>query len=58
MEILQRLTDLGFAAESVNNDKKGLETFRINTSLGFTYERFESEAAVDMWAAQRKPEEE
>jgi hypothetical protein len=57
MDILQKLADLGFAAESVNKDRKGLETFRISTSQGFTYERFESEAAVEVWAKNHRPEE-
>lgn len=57
MEILKKLTDLGFAAEAVNKDRKGVETFRIGTSKGFTYERFESEAAVEVWAKNHRPEE-
>jgi hypothetical protein len=55
MDILKKLADLGFAAESVNKGKRG-ESFRIITANGWTYERFADEAAVELWATKHKPE--
>jgi hypothetical protein len=54
MDILKKLTVLGFENASVLDEKKGLT--RIRTSEGWVYERFASEDAIDAWATNRKPE--
>lgn len=57
MAILQKLTELGFKADSVGKDVNNTETVRIRTSKGWTYQRFTHDEEVDMWAKYHKPEE-
>lgn len=57
MAILQKITDLGFQAELLGKDKSNIETLRIRTSRGWTYQRFKFDEEVDAWANFHKPEE-
>ena len=52
----ETLTDLGFSAEAVS-ERKGLTTYRIRTSKGWTYEKFPADAedAVRAWAKAHEP---
>lgn len=52
----ETLTDLGFSAEAVS-ERKGLTTYRIRTSKGWTYEKFAADAedAVRAWAKAHEP---
>lgn len=54
MDILQKLSDLGFTNATVLNETSGLT--RIRTSKGWVYERFASEAQLEAWASRNKPE--
>lgn len=56
MAILQKLIDLGFKAEVVGKDAQGIETMKIRTSKGWTYDRFSREEDVENWAKYHKPE--
>lgn len=55
MDILQKLSDLGFTNAAVLNETSGLT--RIRTSRGWVYERFTTEAQLDAWASRNNPEE-
>jgi hypothetical protein len=56
MDILQTLSDLGFADAAILDEGKGV--VRIRTSKGWTYERFKSEGDIAAWAGtHRSPEE-
>lgn len=57
MAILQKITDLGFQAELLGKDKSNIETLRIRTSRGWTYQRFKFDEEVDAWANFHKPED-
>lgn len=56
MEILQKLTDMGFLSEVMRKEKDGLEVVKVRTSKGWTYQRFRTEEDVDSWAKYHKPE--
>jgi hypothetical protein len=55
--MLEKLIELGFEAESLGVDRRGVELFKILTSQGWTYERFADVEAVETWAHYHKPEE-
>lgn len=57
MAILQKLHDLGFESEHLGTDKSKIETWKIRTSRGWTYQRFKFEEEVDAWANFHKPED-
>jgi hypothetical protein len=54
MDILTKLSELGFTNATLLDEKQGL--CRIMTSNGWTYQRFDDEASVDVWARDHKPE--
>jgi hypothetical protein len=54
MDILQKLSDLGFTNASVLNEASGLT--RIRTLKGWVYERFTSENQIETWANRNSPE--
>lgn len=55
-EILNALTDRGYAAVCVNSDSRG-DVFRIITTRGVTYERFKEAGQVAAWAVRHTPKE-
>jgi hypothetical protein len=54
MDILAKLTELGFTNAAVLNEAQGL--VRVRTSKGWVYDRFKTEAQVEAWAAKNSPE--
>ncbi|WP_165448651.1 hypothetical protein [Rhizobium leguminosarum] len=54
MDILQKLSDLGFTNAAVLNETSGLT--RIRTLKGWVYERFASESQIETWANRNSPE--
>lgn len=54
MDILQKLSSLGFENIVVLDEKKGLT--RVRTAKGWVYERFQSEEHIEAWFDTHKPE--
>ncbi|MBY5821482.1 hypothetical protein [Rhizobium leguminosarum] len=54
MDILQKLSDLGFTNAAMLNEASGLT--RIRTLKGWVYERFTSENQIETWDNRNKPE--
>jgi hypothetical protein len=54
MDILQKLSELGFTNATVLNEASGLT--RIRTAKGWVYERFASESQMEAWANRNSPE--
>lgn len=54
MDILQKLSELGFTNATVLNEASGLT--RIRTAKGWVYERFASESQIEAWANRNSPE--
>ena len=53
MDILQKLSGLGFSNSTLLDEKKGL--VRIRTARGWVYERFQTEEQVGAWSGNHKP---
>jgi len=53
MDILAKLTELGFSNASILNPEQGLA--RIRTDKGWIYQRFDTEDEIVAWARNRKP---
>lgn len=54
MDILSKLSSLGFSNAALLDEKKGLT--RVRTAKGWVYDRFQSEEHIDAWADNHKPE--
>ena len=54
--ILETLASLGFKnCEIVGETRRGVQTVRIMTDKGWTYDRFATEADVRSWAVGKTP---
>jgi hypothetical protein len=54
MDILSKLTELGFDNAAMLNEAQGL--VRIRTSKGWVYDRFKTEEQIQAWASKNSPE--
>jgi hypothetical protein len=58
MDLTAKIKSLGFDnVEAIpDQTRRGVTVYRIRTANGWTYERFASEADVDAWAINHRPE--
>ena len=58
MDLTAKIKSLGFdSVEAIPDQmRRGVTVYKIRTAKGWTYERFVSEADVDAWAINHRPE--
>lgn len=56
MDLTAKISALGFTVEALPDLRRKGTVYKIRTSNGWTYERFQSEAEVDLWAIKHSPE--
>jgi len=57
MTVLDKLSTLGFGEAVEAGTSRGVKTYRIRTSKGWVYQRFDTEADVQEWSKYHKPED-